>query len=129
MSVLFGSGVNVADVRGLKEAQKAVVSALRQVGAGEQEKLFTEAVLQVHRFVLGNIEVDTGRTKNSVFPDVESGPGGITAGLYTNVAYSPWVRDAGHRKQFFDHADAVEVPRVLAWLEDEGIERIESSWQ
>lgn len=129
MSILFSLGVNDIAVSGLEEAQRAVTAALRQVAPAGQEKLFTEGVLQLHRFVLGNIEVDTGRTKNSVFPDVESGPGGITAGLYTNVAYSPWVREAGHRKQFFDHAEAVEVPRVLAWLEDEGIARLEASWR
>ena len=76
-----------------------------------------EALIQLHRFTVANIEVDTARTKNSIFMSngVEAG-GGWWGALASNVAYSPYVRDAQHNMHFFENARRKEGPRVLSAL-------------
>jgi len=93
-----------------------------------QEALFHEALGQLLSFVARNIEVDEGRTKNSVFPSLRVRPNGVAAMLGTNVRYAPYVRDGGHGVQFFKYAERHEVPRVLAWLGDEVVVRVEGAF-
>lgn len=89
--------------------ERQLAAVMEAVGAGAgQRDLLTLATMQALRFVSANIEVDTGRTKNSVFPEV----GETTARLATNVSYSPFVRDASHSEQFFRYAERVEGPRI-----------------
>lgn len=122
--------VNEASIEDIEKAQRQLNSAVAQFGAesGGLAARLTEAILQVQRFVLGNIEVDTGRTKNSVFADVSQSGNSVAAMLGTNVNYSPYVRDAGHKEQFFKYAERVEVPGVLAWLGADIVARVEGSF-
>ncbi|MBK8990158.1 MAG: hypothetical protein IPM39_29525 [Chloroflexi bacterium] len=101
--------VNTASVEDIERVQRQLAEVITQVGDGDGlEGLLTLATMQALRFVLAHIEVDTGRTKNSVFPTVKGGE----AKLATNVSYAPFVRDAGHSEQFFRYADRVEGPRI-----------------
>lgn len=122
--------VNEASIADIEKAQRQLNSAVAQFGAesGGLTARLTEAILQLQRFVLGNIEVDTGRTKNSVFADVSQNGNSVTAMLGTNVSYAPYVRDAGHGEQFFKHAERVEVPGVLEWLGADIVARVEGSF-
>lgn len=102
--------VNQATVQDIETTQRQLADALAAVGgeSGGMEDIITLLTLQMLRFVQGHIEVDTGRTKNSVFPSVA----GTEGRLGTNVSYSPFVREAGHGRQFFDYAADVEGPAV-----------------
>lgn len=112
--------VSPQTIEDIRQSQLAFEMAAEALSAGGGlEGLFAEAILQLGRFVAGNIEVDTGRTKNSVFPSVEGRGNSIVAMLGTNVSYSPFVRDAGHSRRFFEYAADVEGPRALAVLGDE----------
>ncbi|MCL4867756.1 MAG: hypothetical protein KJ063_02210 [Anaerolineae bacterium] len=83
------------------------------------------AVVQMQRFVSGHIEVDTGRTKNSVHAEVKRVGNGVEGVLGTNVVYSPYVRDDKHQRPFFDHARNVEGPNVVRLFGDEVNLRVE----
>lgn len=122
--------VNAASIEDIERVQRQLNSAVMQMGAksGGLVARMTEAILQLQRFVLGNIEVDTGRTKNSVFADVSEADNSVAAMLGTNVNYSPWVRDRGHSEQFFKYAERVEVPTVLEWLGGDIVARVEGSF-
>ncbi|MCL4867794.1 MAG: hypothetical protein KJ063_02400 [Anaerolineae bacterium] len=101
----------------LKKLQADLRQAAQEVSANSGLKgLMTQAILQVDRFVAGNIEVDTGWTKNSIFPDVSGGGNSVVAQLSTSVHYAPYVRDRRHQEQFFDYANRREVPKVIEWL-------------
>jgi len=73
------------------------------------KSIITLATLLALRFVQANIEVSTGRTKNSVNRKETNALVGM---LSTNVSYAPFVRDAGHSEQFFRYAARVEGPRI-----------------
>jgi hypothetical protein len=107
------------------EAAAKLRAAAKAAGVDGQVAAFTEAISQLHRFVANNIEVDTGRTKNSIFPRVSKEANGVEAMLGTAVIYSPYVRDAGHSQQFFDYAEEREVPQIMRWLADEMIIKVE----
>lgn len=75
------------EVRGLKETQdaaRAVVQALQPDGAAGAAIQFS--VLGLHRYMTTIVHVDTGRLKNSLFPQVD----GLTGMVITNVNYAPY---------------------------------------
>lgn len=113
------------DIARTQQALQAVKDELAETGQGSVWML---ALLQMNRFVGANIEVDTGRTKNSVFTEVSGSGNGITALLGTNVSYSPFVRDAGHNKQFFEYAAETEGPAIAQLLGDEVAIRVEGAF-
>lgn len=83
---------------------------------GGMANLVELAGLQLLRFTLSDIEVDSGRTKGSLFFQ-QGGPRGnsaVMAYLGTNVKYAPYVRDAAHTVQFFKNAEETEGPAVAA---------------
>lgn len=106
----------IADIERAKDGLAAVQKELMATGA---DSMWMLALLQLNRFVGANIEVATGRTKNSVFTQVSGSGNGITALLGTNVSYSPFVRDAGHHQQFFEYAAEYEGPAVARMLGEE----------
>ena len=84
--------------------------------ATELEAPFTAAAIQLHRFMVDNIEVDTGRTRNSLFFTVQGASNSIVATIGSNVSYAPYVRDKSHDKQFVKDAAQKELPGVLQAL-------------
>jgi hypothetical protein len=98
-----------ADLARLEQELAAAQRAY--VGSGARGQI-ESGLIQLHRFVLANIEVDTARTKNSVSMQVVD----LQGRLFSNVKYSPWVRDAGHSQQFFEYAKEQEGPAVLRRL-------------
>lgn len=103
-------------------------NAVRADGGNFSEKM-TLALAMLQRFVDANIEADTGRTRGSVFPDVSQAGNSVIGMLGTNVRYSPFVRDAGHRMQFFKYAKQQEVPNALKLLGEEIVVSIEEAFE
>lgn len=93
-----------------------LVAAQRAFVGEESAETMDLALIQMHRFILGNIEVDTTRTKNSIFMKSGVDGDGPWGKIGSNVKYSPWVRDAGHGTQFMEYAVKKEGPAVLALL-------------
>jgi len=93
-------------------------SAAQAISPSGLAPLFQAALLQLQRFTLGNIEVDTGRTKNSIFAQLDQSGNSIAALLGTSVRYAPYVRQANGGVQFFTYAADVEGPAALAALGD-----------
>lgn len=127
MGIGFNVDVQESPPGRIQAVQEQLQEAAKEVQAGGRlPDTVEKALMQLLRFVLGNIEVDTGRTKNSIFPSVEGGGGNsVSAMLGTNVHYSPYVRDAGHRQQFFEYAAEKEGPRILAGLGQEVVVKVE----
>jgi len=100
----------------LAKMQSQLLSAKQAVTGDGLESTITLGLIQLHRFVLANIEVDTARTKNSIFMKVERQDGDVIGRLGSQVKYSPWVRDAGHKMQFFEYARKNEGPKVLEMM-------------
>lgn len=115
----------LTDIERTQQGLQRVSEELADTGIGGMWML---ALLQLNRFVGANIEVDTGRTKNSVFTEVSGGGNSITALLGTNVSCSPFVRDAGHRKQFFEYAAETEGPAIAQLLGEEVAIRVEGAF-
>ena len=69
---MLSLSVNKSAIADIKRMQDQLNSAVMVFGAesGGLTGRLTEALMQVERFVLGYIEVDTGRTKNSIFANV-----------------------------------------------------------
>lgn len=114
--------VNTASPNEIAEAQEAFRNAAIAVGANSENGLLgkvTQATLQMDRFVAGHIEVDSARTKNSVFPTIGAEGNSVIGMLSSNVRYAPYVRDASHNRQFFEYAADVEGPGILEWLGSE----------
>jgi len=125
MRLLFTLAVNQSTLEDIEAAQKALQAVKADITGDGLEGMLTLAVGQLERFVAGNIEVKTGRTKNSVFGSVSGSGNSVEAFLGTNVSYSPFVRNASHSKQFFAYAADVEGPHVQKWLGDEVDLRVE----
>lgn len=97
----------------LTDAQHAVAA-----DGGLAEKIDL-ALVQLHRFAVNNIEVDTGRTKLSLFMRNDTVGNMVHGMIGTPVRYSPWVRDASHRQQFMRNVAEREMPHVLEALEQD----------
>lgn len=111
--------VNVANespVEDLKRMQRQLMTAKKAVTGDGMEGIMNLGLIQLHRFVLANIEVDTARTKHSIFMQMDRKGKDVEGRLGSQVFYSPWVRDAGHGVHFFEYAQAQEGPAVLAML-------------
>lgn len=90
------------------------------------EARVSRGLVMLQSFVSKNIEVDTGRTKNSVFARVSGGRGNSVVGMLgTNVKYAPYVQDGTHSKQFFDYAAEREGQRVADALGEDFIVSVE----
>jgi len=111
----------------------SVASQFRQaaesVSPNGLAEMFQMGIMQLDRFAQGHIEVDTGRTKNSLYTRVNNDSNRITAMLGTNVRYSPYVRDDGHKKQFLENTRDAEGPRVLEWLGEQVVLSIEGAFE
>lgn len=118
--------VNAASLEDIERVQRQMAGVLTAVSPSDGLKgVITLATLQMHRFVANNIEVDSGRTKNSIFPEVTNAGNSVVGVLGSNVSYSPFVRDANHGRQFFDYAKDVEGPNIKKLLGDEMTAEIE----
>lgn len=98
----------------IQAVQNSMQNALRETtGAGLENKLLL-GLAQLDRFVAANIQVQTGRTKNSIFQRIGRSGNSVAAGLHTNVKYSPYVGHLPGRssEQFFKYAARVEGLRV-----------------
>lgn len=97
------------EVRGLKEFQDraaAVVQALQpdsNAGAAVQF-----AVLGLHRYMTTIVHVDTGRLKNSLFPQVD----GLTGAVITNVNYAPYEEERGGEHAFMERTDKEQGKQI-----------------
>lgn len=103
----------------IERARAALEQVRAEVTGQGMAAIMALAVVQMQRFVTANIEVDTGRTKNSIFTQVRVEGNGVDGVLGTNVSYAPYVRDDGHYQQFFEFAAEAEGPRVAQLFGDE----------
>lgn len=99
---------------------ETVANGLDRLGNGLRPNglmsMMHTAVSQLHRFTAINIEVDTGRTKNSLFTSVSNNGNSVVGMLGTDVRYAPYVRESNHGMQFMDYALDREVPRLVAQM-------------
>lgn len=107
-----------------EELQRRLLAAADAVGPEGMTAEIQKALIQLHRFVVDNIEVDTARTRLSIFMNVFADGGGVNGMLGSNVRYAPWVREAGHGSQFFEYAARVEGPRVLESMSREFVLKV-----
>lgn len=107
---------NKSAVEDLKRMQAQMLAARQAVTGDGMAGLINLGLIQLHRFVMANIEVDTARTKHSVFMQVYQRGGDVEGKLGSQVKYSPWVRDKGHTTHFFEYAKEKEGPAVLNML-------------
>lgn len=120
--------VDEASLRSIRKVQRQLTDAVKAIDPSGVEEVVQLTTLQALRFVQGNIEVDTGRTKSSVFPAVTRVGNGADGVLGTNVSYSPFVRDASHTKPFFDYAAENEGPRLAQFFGAEINVRVENAF-
>lgn len=108
------------------DVARKVARALEEMQDARLSARMNQAVMQLLRFTQTNIEVDTGRTKNSLVGTVTQASGrGITGMVASsNVSYAPYVREAGHTVHFVDFAYEREVPRILDWLVEDVISEV-----
>lgn len=120
--------VDEASLRSIRKVQRQLTDAVKAIDPSGVEEVVQLTTLQALRFIQGNIEVDTGRTKNSIFPAVTKLGNGADGVLGTNVSYSPFVRDASHTKPFFAYAAENEGPRLAQFFGAEINVRVENAF-
>lgn len=105
-----------ASVAGLAEAQAEVrrlaLATSTGQGGGVRNSLLL-ALLQLQRYALGIVHVDTGRLKNSIFTDVEERGNDLTGHVATNVEYAPFEEGRGGGHAFFARTAREEGPNVV----------------
>lgn len=111
---LQASMESTTDDLALFQAQLRAAANRIGVESGGLAAIMVKGLGQLDRFVAANIQVRTGRTKNSIFQAINQDGNQVQAGLYSNVRYSPYV---GHvpktrSEQFFAYAAKTEGPRV-----------------
>ena len=116
-----------SSIQDVNRSQQALMQVQASVTGGGMVEIMTLAVLQMQRYVSAHIEVDTGRTKNSIFTQVRGAGNGAEGVLGTNVSYSPYVRDNTHSRQFFEHAAEGEGPNVARLFGEEVQIRVEKA--
>ena len=128
---MLSINVNTAIPGEIEQVQAQFNSAAQAIAAesGGLRAILALGLAQLDRFVATHIEVDTGRTKNSIFQHLGGQGNSAVAALATNVSYAPYVRDEGHNKQFFKYAAEVEGPAVLEMLGKEVIIRVEEPFK
>lgn len=74
------------EIEGLKETQQRLVNVAQAISGadGKQKGILSRGILQLHRYMAGIVQVDTGRLKNSLHPFVED----REASIRTNVFYA-----------------------------------------
>lgn len=114
------------EIRGLKETQEAataVVQALQPDGAAGAAVQF--AVLGLHRYMSTIVHVDTGRLKNSLFPQID----GLTGMIVPNVVYAPYEEARGGSHAFMTRTENEQSKQVSeATLKEFGV-RITTAWE
>lgn len=109
-------------VEGLAETQAEIqrlsLAVATTPGGGMRNQL-TLALLQLQRYALGIVHVDTGRLKNSIFTELDSRGNDLLGYVATNVEYAvheeyrPGVK-AGHGGHaFFGRTVKEEGPNVV----------------
>lgn len=94
--------------------------------AGLEARIFL-GVSQLVRFTSANVEVRSGRTKNSIYGKVQGG--GVVQGIVgATSSYHGYVRDAGHGIQFLRYAGQHELPNVLKTIGQDVVASIEESF-
>lgn len=117
------SAETVADVERATQEFGAVQAIVDPRGL---EVRMNAAVLGLQRFVTNNIEVDQGRTKNSIFANVRVNGNSVVGMLGSNVSYSPFVRNASHQMQFFKYAEQQKGADIARQLGDDVVVSVES---
>lgn len=112
---IFTSGAMSADVRGLAEAQAELQRLAMATSAQPDGGLRTNillGLLQLQRYALGIVHVDTGRLKNSIFTDDETRGNNVIGYVATNVEYAPAEHARGGSHAFFQRTVGEEGPNV-----------------
>lgn len=97
------------EIEGLAETQRRLTRVIESLAPDETRGILAQAVLRLHRFMTGIIQVDTGRLKNSLHPFVEDG----AASIRTNVSYAlPLEFMAGGKYSYVRRTAKEEGPAV-----------------
>src|SRR5512139_1018538 len=80
-----------AEVKGLREAQRNMEQAVRDIRGTPMINAMRDATLYVTRDAKINAPVDTGRLRASITPDVTTMGNEITGVVGSNVTYAPYV--------------------------------------
>lgn len=105
-------------VGGLAEAQAEIQRLAESVSGHGLEANLNLVLLQLQRYALGIVHVDTGRLKNSIFTDMETERGGLVGHVATNVEYAPFEDARGGNHGFFESTAKDEGPRAINNLFD-----------
>lgn len=104
------------DVAGLAEAQAEVQRLALAVSTKRDGGLRNDllaGLLQLQRYALGIVHVDTGRLKNSIFTDLEDSGDDLIGHVATNVEYAPHEENRGGDHAFFRRTAREEGPNVI----------------
>lgn len=104
------------NVEGLAELQAELARMTEAVatkpGGGLRNSLAL-ALLQLQRYAVGIVHVDTGRLKNSIFTEIEGQGNSLIGHVATNVAYAPFEERRGGAHAFFARTTKEEGPNVV----------------
>lgn len=108
-------GISVENLEEIQGKMRDAVSELRGPGV---EGAVAFATLRLHRHMTGIVHVDTGRLKNSLYPQVRRDPlSGETVGrIFTNVLYAPYEEARGGGHAFMDRTRREDGPAALEQL-------------
>lgn len=94
------------------EVQRLALAVSTKPGGGLRNDLLL-TLLQLQRYALGIVHVDTGRLKNSIFTEIEAHGNDLIGHVATNVAYAPFEERRGGSHAFFARTVRDEGPNVV----------------
>ncbi len=110
------------NLKAIQQTMRATIQKLEPAGA---QGAVAFATLGLHRFMTAIVHVDTGRLKNSLFPEVAEQTGRI----FTNVNYAPYEEARGGTHAFMSRTETEGAPRIAAeTLKEYGAE-IQGTWE
>lgn len=121
--IKISSGANSPEAVAARFAKAA-----EAVGPDGLQARITLGVSQLVRFASANVEVDTGRTKNSIYGKVQGGGQAVQGIVGATSSYHQYVRDAGHGIQFLRYAGQKELPGVLKTIGQDVVASIEEAF-
>ena len=105
--------IKISSTNSPEQVAAKFARAAEAVGPDGLQARITLGVAQLVRFASANVEVDTGRTKNSIYGKVQGGGSAVQGIVGATSSYHGYVRDAGHGIQFLRYAGQKELPNVL----------------
>lgn len=115
------------EVKNLKQVQQAMRATIQKLEPEGTQGAVAFATLGIHRWMTmpDHTHVDTGRLRNSLFPEIN----GQTGRIFTNVNYAPYEEARGGTHAFMTRAETEGAPGIAAKALELFAAEVRAGWE